>query len=87
MKGGNKWKVGELLKIMETPFEGRGLTEHQAPIARLAAFGYTTEEIAEELGLKKNSVGSHLRNVKVKTGLGTKQLMRDLVRQIQEVLK
>ncbi len=63
------------------------LTERQAAVARLAAFGYTTDEIAAELGITRAGAGSHMANIKRKIGLGKFGLTRDLVKQIQEMLK
>jgi DNA-binding CsgD family transcriptional regulator len=72
---------------MKNPFGGRGLTSRQALVAHLAAIGYTTDEIAAELEISRAGAGSHMANIKRKTGLGKFGLTRDLVKQIQEILK
>ncbi len=87
MVGQDSWRIDKLRQLLEFPFDGRGLTSRQAAVARLAAFGYTTDEIAAELGIKRAGASSHMANIKRKTGLGKFGLTRDLVKQIQEVLK
>jgi DNA-binding NarL/FixJ family response regulator len=84
----NDRRIDDLRKLMKDPFlRGRGLTMRQAEVARLAAFGYTTDEIADELEISRAGAGSHMANVKKRTGLGKFGLTRDLVKQIQEMLK
>ena len=81
------WEIDKLRQLMEFPFVGRGLSEHMQEVARLAAFGFKTREIAVELGMPLNTAASWLREVKDKTGLGMNGLTRDLIKSIEEVLK
>ena len=83
----SEWQTDKLRQLMEFPFAGRGLSEHMQEVARLAAFGYKTKEIAVELGMPLNTAASWLREVKDKTGLGMNGLTRDLINHIEEVLK
>jgi DNA-binding CsgD family transcriptional regulator/tetratricopeptide (TPR) repeat protein len=54
-----------------------GLTERERDVARLAAQGYTTREIAVRLGIAASTVRSHLDGAKRKLGV---RRMRDLAR-------
>jgi len=72
---------------MDFPFAGHGLTERQQEVARLAAFGYTTDEIAAELDIASSSAGSHMREIKQRTGLGKFGLTRELIKQIENMLE
>ena len=83
----SEWQTDKLRQLMEFPFVGRGLSEHMQEVARLAAFGYKTKEIAVELGMPLNTAASWLREVKDKTGLGMNGLTRDLIKSIEEILK
>lgn len=83
----SEWKIDKLRQLLEFPFAGRGLSEHMQEVARLAAFGYRTAEIADKLGMPRNTAASWLREVKKKTGLGMAGLTRDLIKAIEEVLK
>ncbi len=83
----NDRRIDDIRHLIEDPFGDRGLTPRQAAVARLAAFGYTTDEIAAELGIRRAGAGSHMANIKRRIGLGKFGLTRDLVKQIQEVLK
>ena len=83
----SEWQTDQIRQLMEFPFAGRGLSEYMQEVARLAAFGYKTREIAVELGMPLNTAASWLREVKDKTGLGTAGLTRDLIKAIEEVLK
>lgn len=97
----NDRRIDDLRNLMKDPFGGArhtpsltrsgsdplNLTRRQAEVARLAAFGYTTDEIAAELGITRAGAGSHMANIKRRTGLGKFGLTRDLVKQIQEMLK
>lgn len=83
----DSWRVDKLRQVMEFPFAGRGLSERQAEVARLAAFGYTTDEIAEVIERNRNTAGAHLMKIKKKLGLGKFDLTRDLIKQIEEILK
>ncbi len=87
MVGQDSWRVDKLRQVMEFPFAGRGLSERQAEVARLAAFGYTTDEIAAELKIGRSSAGTHMMKTKKKIGLGKFGLTRDLIKQIDEILK
>ena len=83
----NDRRIDDLRKLMKNPFGDRGLTSRQALVAHLAAIGFTTDEIADELGISHGGAGSHMRDIKARTGLGKFGLTRDLVKQIQEMLK
>jgi DNA-binding CsgD family transcriptional regulator len=63
------------------------LTVRQAQVAKLAAMGATTEEIAADLGIPANTVGSHMRDVKRKTGMGKFELTRWVFDQLREILR
>ena len=82
-----EWQIDKLRELMKFPFAGHGLSEHMQEVARLAAFGYKTREIADKLGMPLNTAASWLREVKDKTGLGMNGLTRDLIKSIEEVLK
>jgi len=81
------WRLDKLRTLLEYPFAGRGLTERQQELARLAAFGFTIEEIAAEIEITSGGAGSHMRDIKKKIGLGKSGLTRDLVERIEDVLK
>ncbi len=55
------------------------LTPSEATIAILMAEGYTTDEVADELKIKKNTVRAHLRSMYVKTGVTQQSLLVSLV--------
>lgn len=83
----NDRRIDDLRHLMDDPFGDCGLTLRQAAVACLAAFGYTTDEIAAKLEISRAGAGSHMANIKRRTGLGKFGLTRDLVKQIQEILK
>lgn len=83
----SEWRIDKLRQLLEFPFAGRGLTERQQEVARLAAFGFTTEEMATELGITRGGAGSHMRDIKKKIGFGKFGLTRDLMKRIGKVLK
>ena len=82
----NGWMIDKLRQLLEFPFAGRGLTERQQEIARLAAIGHTTDEIAAKLKLSRAGAGSHMRDIKTKTGMGKAALTKDLFKRIEKVL-
>lgn len=55
------------------------LTMSEATIAILLAEGYTTDEVAEEINIKKNTVRAHLRAMFVKTGVTQQSMLVSLV--------
>ncbi|KKL59358.1 hypothetical protein LCGC14_2216110 [marine sediment metagenome] len=48
------------------------LSERQAEVAELAAMGNTNAQIADELGLEPNTVGTHIKRALKKLGLNRK---------------
>ena len=83
----NAWRIDKLRQLLKYPFAGRGLTERQQELARLAAFGFTIEEIAAKIEITSGGAGSHMRDIKKKIGLGKSGLTRNLIERIKEVLK
>lgn len=71
--------------LLEDPF-GDQLPKRQARAAKLAAFGWTTGEIAEEMGITKDGAGSLLRQVKATTGKGKYDLTKDLIARLQKIV-
>lgn len=57
------------------PGRSPGLTPREAEVARLAATGLRTAEIASRLFVSPRTVDTHLRNVYTKTGLNRVQLV------------
>lgn len=55
------------------------LTMSEATIAILLAEGHTTDEVAEELDIKKNTVRAHLRSMFVKMGVTQQSMLVSLV--------
>ena len=55
------------------------LTLSEATIAILLAEGHTTDEVAEELDIKKNTVRAHLRAMFAKTGVTQQSMLVSLV--------
>ncbi|NIB41036.1 helix-turn-helix transcriptional regulator [Pseudomaricurvus alkylphenolicus] len=55
------------------------LTLSEATIAILLAEGHTTDGVAEELGVRKNTVRAHLRSVFAKTGVTQQSMLVSLV--------
>ncbi|MCB1685234.1 MAG: response regulator transcription factor, partial [Pseudomonadales bacterium] len=52
--------------------ESAGLTERELEVLRLAAKGYTYQEVADLLGLSVNTVGTHTRIVYRKLAVGSR---------------
>ncbi|WP_170201586.1 helix-turn-helix transcriptional regulator [Actinocorallia herbida] len=66
--------------VRETDGEARwGLTATEVRIARLVAQGATNRRIAERLFLSSNTVGTHLRHIFVKWGIGSRVDLARLV--------
>jgi len=81
-------RVREAKAFLKAPFHSyEVLTERQARVALLTALGWTTEQIAFRLGVQRNTVASHLRDVKRKTGLGKFDLTEFLLIGLREILK
>ena len=55
------------------------LTMSEATIAILLAEGHTTDEVADELDIKKNTVRAHLRSMFVKMGVTQQSMLVSLV--------
>lgn len=55
------------------------LTMSEATIAILLAEGHTTDEVAQELDIKKNTVRAHLRSMFVKMGVTQQSMLVSLV--------
>lgn len=55
------------------------LTLSEATIAILLAEGHTTDEVGEELDIKKNTVRAHLRSMFAKTGVTQQSMLVSLV--------
>lgn len=55
------------------------LTISEASIAILLSEGYTSDRVAEELGIKKNTVRAHLRALFAKTGVTQQSMLVSLV--------
>ena len=55
------------------------LTMSEATIAILLAEGHTTDEVANELDIKKNTVRAHLRSMFVKMGVTQQSMLVTLV--------
>ena len=55
------------------------LTMSEATIAILLAEGHTTDDVAEELDIKKNTVRAHLRSMFVKMGVTQQSMLVSLV--------
>ena len=64
--------------------EANGLTPREQEIVRLARLGYTNNEIAERLGITRNAVRYHLKEVhsKLETGGERSVLVRGWTRAV-----
>jgi DNA-binding CsgD family transcriptional regulator len=51
------------------------LTPSEASVATLLAAGHTSEEVAGELSVKKNTVRAHIRSIFVKTGVSRQSML------------
>lgn len=56
-----------------------GLTRRQIEVARLLAERRSDKEIAKELRIRENTVGSHVQMVKIRLGIGRRIDVRDLL--------
>lgn len=56
-----------------------GLTKRQIEVARLLAERRSDKEIAKQLRIRENTVGTHVQMVKIKLGIGRRKDVRDLV--------
>ncbi|MGH9158166.1 MAG: helix-turn-helix transcriptional regulator [Acidimicrobiales bacterium] len=80
-------RTEKLRALVGDPFRsGFNLTPRQAEIAKLAAFGFTLEEIGPKVGMEPSSVGSTLQAVKRKTGLGKAELTRSFVARLEAIV-
>lgn len=48
--------VLKIIKLLENPFADYGLTDKQAEVCRMLAFGMSITEVAEKLGISKQAV-------------------------------
>ena len=86
-------RVSEVRALLRSPFfpgsgiDGVRLTARQAEVARIVALGATAEKAAAELGIPKNTVVSHLRDVKKRTGMGRFELTRWVFDQLEAALR
>ena len=63
------------------PSDGRPLTERQLEVLRMAARGWTSRRIAQELGLSTRTVDSHRSNLLKRLGVGsTAEAVRKAIR-------
>lgn len=69
-------------KLCRTQAQLTGLTKKQVIIMRLIYNGYQNKEIAHKMGIKLETVESHIQNIRIKTGDARKA---DLVRTAQKL--
>lgn len=78
-----------LIRIAYTlldPFPELELSESVAETIRLAAFGFTNDEIAEKTNVSTSTVGTRLWRVKARFGKSKRELTNDLIDQIQRTV-
>lgn len=73
----------DILAILQDPVGDPNLTPREREVARLAARGLKTSEIADELEIAVKTVEGHLHGVREKTGLDKAMLTRKLVNRIE----
>lgn len=79
----------QLLEIFEDPLrEHTNLTDKEREAGRLASLGNTNDEIAELMGyLNTSAVGSLLRKIHWKTGMGKNALVKNFIEQIRKAIQ
>ncbi len=87
MNGSPVLKLIKLREVIADPFSDLGLPTQQDRVAKLAAVGIEIDEIAERLDISPVTVYSHLRQIRVKTGMGKADLTRRVFERIEEVLE
>jgi DNA-binding CsgD family transcriptional regulator/GAF domain-containing protein len=71
-----------LLPAAETPLPRRPLTEREADVVRRAAAGLANKEIAFELGISLNTVGSALLSARTKLGVASRVKLMEMARRL-----
>ena len=61
--------MSRVIKFLDDPFEGYGLTKKQAEAARLVAIGHSVKEVSEKLGITRNAVIERLNPACAKLGV------------------
>lgn len=78
----------KLVEIFQDPLrEHDSLTDKQREAARLASQNLLVSEIAEAMNTTTTAVESLLRQVYWKTGMGKKELVKNLIKQIEKVIR
>lgn len=80
-------KIEALRDLLVDPFRDSNLTAKEREAARLAAFGYTSSEIAEKLGLKTGAVQNRIYFARLKLKVSKAGLTRLLMDQIERIVQ
>jgi DNA-binding CsgD family transcriptional regulator len=74
-----------LLFVQNRGFEGQvALTARERDVGRMALTGATNREIADELGLSKRTVETHLQHIYAKLGSADREMLRAAIGSVSE---